>query len=461
MKLQKYVPLVALLLALLLTTMPALAATPPPLGTAARFGGLGGSTVTNTGATQVLGDVGVSPGVAVTGFPPGSLSGTIHAGDAVAAQAQQDVASAYNNAARQACDINLTGQDPGGQTLTAAVYCFTSSAQLTGQLTLDGQGNTNSVFIFQIGSTLTTASNARVVLINGAQPCNVFWQVGSSATLGTTTDFKGNILALTSITLNTGATVHGGLYARNGAVTLDTNQIQSCGQALTPTNTPLPRTNTPTVTPLSTVTSTPPLSTATSTPPLSTATSTPPLTPTRTSVVVNTPTRPPVIPTDTPLPSTATATTEATQTVIPLVSATATTEATQTAIPLVSATATTEATQTAIPLVSATAIAAATQTAIPSVSATAGPEVTTTAVNTAVTVVTETATPAATAVVAVTATTVPAATATQVASQSESTVGMPRSGAPFDWSGVAFVLLALLLGVGLALRRTAENRTRA
>ena len=436
MKLQKYVPLVALLLALLLTTMPALAATPPPLGTAARFGGLGGSTVTNTGATQVLGDVGVSPGVAVTGFPPGSLSGTIHAGDAVAAQAQQDVASAYNNAARQACDINLTGQDPGGQTLTAAVYCFTSSAQLTGQLTLDGQGNTNSVFIFQIGSTLTTASNARVVLINGAQPCNVFWQVGSSATLGTTTDFKGNILALTSITLNTGATVHGGLYARNGAVTLDTNQIQSCGQALTPTNTPLPRTNTPTVTPLSTVTSTPPLSTATSTPPL---------TPTRTSVVVNTPTRPPVIPTDTPLPSTATATTEATQTVIPLVSATATTEATQ----------------TAIPLVSATAIAAATQTAIPSVSATAGPEVTTTAVNTAVTVVTETATPAATAVVAVTATTVPAATATQVASQSESTVGMPRSGAPFDWSGVAFVLLALLLGVGLALRRTAENRTRA
>ena len=436
MKLQKYVPLAALLLALLLTTMPALAATPPPLGTAARFGGLGGSTVTNTGATQVLGDVGVSPGVAVTGFPPGSLSGTIHAGDAVAAQAQQDVASAYNNAARQACDINLTGQDPGGQTLTAAVYCFTSSAQLTGQLTLDGQGNTNSVFIFQIGSTLTTASNARVVLINGAQPCNVFWQVGSSATLGTTTDFKGNILALTSITLNTGATVHGGLYARNGAVTLDTNQIQSCGQALTPTNTPLPRTNTPTVTPLSTVTSTPPLSTATSTPPL---------TPTRTSVVVNTPTRPPVIPTDTPLPSTATATTEVTQTVIPLVSATATTEATQ----------------TAIPLVSATAIAAATQTAIPSVSATAGPEVTTTAVNTAVTVVTETATPAATAVVAVTATTVPAATATQVASQSESTVGMPRSGAPFDWSGVAFVLLALLLGVGLALRRTAENRTRA
>jgi hypothetical protein len=249
MKLKRYLRVFAMTLLLplmVLLTAPALAATLPNLGTAASFGALAGSTVTNTGATHVIGDVGVSPGTAVTGFPPGTLTGLIHGGDSVAQQAQSDVTAAYNDAAGQTCNTNLTGQDLGGLTLTSAVYCFTSSAQLTGQLTLDGQGNPASVFIFQIGSTLTTASNSSVLLTNGAQACNVFWQSGSSVTLGTSTSFKGNILALTSITLNTTASSTGGLYARNGAITLDTNNIQACGSP-SATNTP-GATNTPTPT---------------------------------------------------------------------------------------------------------------------------------------------------------------------------------------------------------------------
>ncbi len=205
--------------------------TQPRLGTAGNFAVLGASTVTNTGSTVVAGDLGVSPGTAVTGFPPGNVTGTIHAADTVAQQAQNDIAVAYANAAGQTCDGNLTGQDLGDKTLTPGVYCFSSSAQLTGQLRLDSQGNPARVFIFQIGSTLTTASNATVLSINGTQVCNVFWQVGSSATLGTNTNFAGNILALTSITATTGTTSNGSLYARNGAVTLDTNTItrSPCG----------------------------------------------------------------------------------------------------------------------------------------------------------------------------------------------------------------------------------------
>ena len=195
------------------------------LGTADGFGVLGGTTVTNTGPTVVNGDLGVSPGTAVTGFPPGTVNGTIHAADAVAAQAQSDTTTAYNDAAGRACTGVLTGQDLGGMTLTAGVYCFSSSAQLTGTVTLDAQGDPGAVFIFKIGSTLTTASGSNVNLINGAQSCNVFWQVGSSATLGTTTTFRGNILALTSITATTGATVDGRLLARNGAATLDSNTV--------------------------------------------------------------------------------------------------------------------------------------------------------------------------------------------------------------------------------------------
>jgi hypothetical protein len=195
------------------------------LGTAGAFAVLGGSTVTNTGPSIINGDLGVSPGSAVTGFPPGIVNGTIHAADATAAQAQADLTVAYNNAAGQACDTNLTGQDLGGLTLVAGVYCFDSSAGLTGALTLNGQGQAGARFIFQIGSQLTTASSSSVNLIKGVRPCNVFWQIGSSATLGTATSFVGNIMALTSVTMTTGATLRGRALAQNGAVTLDTNTI--------------------------------------------------------------------------------------------------------------------------------------------------------------------------------------------------------------------------------------------
>ncbi len=216
------------LAALLYGPSPARAQVAPPLGGAGRFAVLGGSTVTNTGSSVISGDLGVSPGSAVTGFPPGIVvGGTIHAADAVALAGQTSLTTAYNNLAGQACDTNLTGQNLGGMTLTPGVYCFSTSAQLTGTLTLDAQGSADSVFIFQIGSTLTTASNASVLVINGGSVCNVFWQVGSSATLGTTTTFAGNILALTSITLNTGATMMGRALARNGAVTLDSNTVDA------------------------------------------------------------------------------------------------------------------------------------------------------------------------------------------------------------------------------------------
>ena len=205
----------------------------PPLGTAASFGVLAGSTVTNTplSPTVINGDVGVSPGSAVTGFPAGTVTPpyTIHAGDAVAAQAQLDNTTAYNTLSSRPITTDLTGQDLGGQTLIAGVYGFNTSAQLTGALTLNGQGNPNSVFIFNIGSTLTTASASSILLVNGAQGGNVFFRVGSSATLGTTTSFTGDILALTDITLNTSATINcGAAWAQNGAVTLDNNTITIC-----------------------------------------------------------------------------------------------------------------------------------------------------------------------------------------------------------------------------------------
>ncbi len=207
-----------------------LLATAPVLGAAKSFAVLGGSTVTNVPAagTVIVGDLGVAPGLAITGFPPGIVvpPGTIHAGDAVAQSAQSDVTTVYNNLAGQACTSNLTGQDLGGKTPTPGVYCFSTSAQLTGALTLTG--TSTDVWIFQIGSTLTTASSASVVLGGTANACNVFWQVGTSATLGSNTAFKGNILALSSITLNHGANIGSGrALARNGAVTLDDNTVDA------------------------------------------------------------------------------------------------------------------------------------------------------------------------------------------------------------------------------------------
>jgi cysteine-rich repeat protein len=198
------------------------------LGAAQSFAVLGGSTVTNTGSTTVSGDLGVSPGLAITGFPPGLVTnGTITAGTAATLQAQSDTTIAYDALAAEAPTVELTGQDLGGKTLVPGVYHFSSSAQLTGALTLDALGDPSAVFVFQIGSTLTTASSAAVLVINGGRDCNVFWQVGSSATLGTTTQFKGNVLALTSISLNTGAAISGRALARNGAVTMDTNSIST------------------------------------------------------------------------------------------------------------------------------------------------------------------------------------------------------------------------------------------
>ena len=284
-------------------------ATAPDLGTARSFGVLGYSAVTNTGPTTVYGSVGVSPGTSVTGFPPGVTTGAIHPNDAVAAGAQVDATAAYNNAAGQACDVDLSGQNLGGMTLTPGVYCFSSSAQLTGQLTLDG--GAGSVFVFRIGSTLTTATGAQVTLINGVEPCDVFWQVGSSATLATATDFQGNILALTSITLNTGTSTSGGLYALNGAVTLDTNEIESCYLQAAPTSTPTTAgaaTSTATLTALPSTSTATPLATdtprATNTP---SATNSPVLVPTGTSVPAATGTPTPTprntrAPADTPEP---------------------------------------------------------------------------------------------------------------------------------------------------------------
>ena len=211
------------------------------LGTAQSFAVLAGSAVTNIGSSTIQGNLGVDPGLAVTGFPPGLITGgLIHAGDAVSLQAQNDTTTAFITLAGEAPTLDLTGQDLGGMTLTPGVYHFSSSAQLTGALTLDALGDPASVFVFQIGSTLTTGSNSSVLILNGGSDCNVFWQVGSSATLGTTTAFKGNILALTSITLNTGAAVSGRTLARNAAVTLDTNNISPLSCTLVPEPEPEP-----------------------------------------------------------------------------------------------------------------------------------------------------------------------------------------------------------------------------
>lgn len=201
------------------------AAAAPPQGTEQSFAVLGGSTVTNTGSSVITGNLGLHPGTAITGFPPGIVTGVTHAADAQALQAQTDTTAAYVDLASQACTGDLTGQDLGGLSLAPGVYCYSSSAQLTGALTLDAAGDPNAVWVIKAGSTLTTAVNSSVLLTGGAGPCNVYWQVGSSATLGATTSFVGNLFALTSITLNNGASVSGRVLARNGAVTLDNNIV--------------------------------------------------------------------------------------------------------------------------------------------------------------------------------------------------------------------------------------------
>ncbi len=214
----------------------AAAEAPVGLGTAATYSVLGGQAVTNTGPSVLAANVGVSPGTAITGFPPGITNGVAHAGDAHAAGAQANLTTAYNDAAGRAPTANIAG-DLGGLTLTTGVYNASSSIGLTGTLTLDAQGDPSAVFIFQVGSMLTTASASSVSMINGAQPCNVYWQIGSSATLGTTSDFTGTILALTSISVTTGTSVEGRALARNGQVSLDTNVFTEPGCDIPPTTT--------------------------------------------------------------------------------------------------------------------------------------------------------------------------------------------------------------------------------
>lgn len=209
---------------------------PVGLGTSAPFAVLAGTpAVTNTGPTAITGDVGIHPAVAVTGFPPGKVNGTIHMADAVALQAKSDLVTAYNDAAGRTPATAVAGGTLGGKTLVAGVYKATGVAlALTGTVTLDGQNDPNSVWVFQATSTLVTASSSSVKLTNGASPCNVFWQVTSSATLGSGSTFVGTIMALTSITMASGVTVNGRALARNGTVTLINDKITNSCSAPAP-----------------------------------------------------------------------------------------------------------------------------------------------------------------------------------------------------------------------------------
>lgn len=250
---------------------------PVGLGTAGSFAVLAGSGITNTGPTTITGDIGTFPTPAETGMGSVTLTGTNHDADAVTQGAKSDLQSAYTDAAGRTPVTNVP-VELGGSTLLSGVYTSPTFG-LTGTMTLDAQGDPNAEFIFQAGSSLITASDSRVQLINGAQACNVVWQVGSSATFGTGTDFVGDVLVRTSITAQTGATFHGRLLAADGAVTLDTNTITvSTCSAVSPTPT---ATATPTATPTPTPTATP-TATATATP-TGTPTAAPTATPTATS----------------------------------------------------------------------------------------------------------------------------------------------------------------------------------
>lgn len=201
------------------------AATAINLGSATPYAVVAGTTITNTGSSVITGNIGLSPGTSITGFPPGLVAGTTGAADATSLAAQTSSTAAYGVAASATPFTTVAGGDIGGTTLSPGIYRAASAMQLTGPVTLNAGGDASAVFIFQAGSTLTSASGASVVLEGGAQACNVFWQVGSSATLGSTTSFVGTILALASVTLNSGATVDGRLLAQTGAVTLNDNTI--------------------------------------------------------------------------------------------------------------------------------------------------------------------------------------------------------------------------------------------
>ena len=225
---KRFVSLLLTLLMLVIMTTPTMASqTPVNLGTTSTFAVLAGSTITNTGATTITGNVGLHPGTDFPGQADVTLIGTVHLADAVALQAKNDLVTAYDDAAGRT-PVTPIPSELGGTTLTPGVYASADGTfQITGTLTLDAQGDPEGVFIFQTTSTLITAGDSNINLIGRAQFCRIFWQVGSSATLGTNSHFVGHILASESITANTGATVQGRLLARNGAVTLDTNTINS------------------------------------------------------------------------------------------------------------------------------------------------------------------------------------------------------------------------------------------
>lgn len=197
------------------------------LGDAGNFAVLAGSEVTNTGATEITGDLGLSPGTSIGGFPPGVITGTIRINDALSNQAKLDLTTAYNDAAgRTSVDIELIAGNIGGLTLVPGLYKSTSSLEISsGDVTFDAKGDSDAIFIIQIASTLTTTPGRKVILTGGAQASNIFWQVSSSASFGTTTQFKGTVMALESITFDTGATLDGKALARNGNVTMEGNTI--------------------------------------------------------------------------------------------------------------------------------------------------------------------------------------------------------------------------------------------
>ena len=219
------------------------------LGAASTYAVLAGSTITNTGSSVVSGDIGLAPGTSITGFPPGVQStGTTNVSNALALSAQGALTTAYLDT-QSRTPATTTLSDLGGSTLVPGVYQAPSSLGITGTLTLNGAGDSNAVFIFQVPSALTTASGSSVVLENGASACNVFWQVTSSATLGSASSFAGTIEAQTSVTLDTGAAVSGRVLARTGAVTLDSNRITvpACSNVTTTSITTSTTTSTTTV----------------------------------------------------------------------------------------------------------------------------------------------------------------------------------------------------------------------
>jgi len=267
----------------------AAAPTAVSLGAADSFAVLAGSGITNTGPTTISGDLGTYPLTSITGASSLTVTGTNHGGDAVTQSAKTDLVTAYNAVAGEGPPSPIVA-DLAGQTLTAGVYNSASSIGLSGSLTLDAGGNPDAVFVFQAGSTLTTGPGSNVVLIHGAQSCNVYWQVGTSATLGTYSTFRGTILALSSITVTTGVTVDGRVLARNGAVTLDTDTItrSTCSRSRTTTGTTTATTpSTTTTTTTGTTTATTPSTTTTTT--TGTTTTTTP-TPTTSTTTTTTPT---------------------------------------------------------------------------------------------------------------------------------------------------------------------------